>query len=147
MIISVSFFQQDIFLVCFSVISRTSLQNVKGKWFPEIRHYCPDAPIILVATKTDLRDNEKQKSIPSSEVRVIISVQNAHIGIKLIDTLFFLLIETLVFILGKSFSRRAQGCQLFGMFCSHRRWNKGCFRSGYQSRSCSKAKRKKKASL
>ena len=75
------FFQQDIFLVCFSVISRTSLQNVKGKWFPEIRHYCPDAPIILVATKTDLRDNEKQKSIPSSEVRMIISASNAFVEI------------------------------------------------------------------
>ena len=77
MITIFSLLQQDIFLVCFSVISRTSLQNVKGKWFPEIRHYCPDAPIILVATKTDLRDDEKQKSIPSSEVRMMISAENA----------------------------------------------------------------------
>ena len=73
MITIFSLLQQDIFLVCFSVISRTSLQNVKGKWFPEIRHYCPDAPIILVATKTDLRDDEKQKSIPSSEVRITLN--------------------------------------------------------------------------
>ena len=42
--------------------------NVKSKWFPEIRHYCPNTPIILVATKTDLRGAEK-KMISAIEVK------------------------------------------------------------------------------
>ena len=29
--------------------------NIKDKWYPEIRQHCPDAPIILVGMKEDLR--------------------------------------------------------------------------------------------
>ncbi|XP_033633728.1 cell division control protein 42 homolog [Asterias rubens] len=45
----------DVFLVCFSVNSATSLANVREVWVPEIRHYCPHAPFLLVGLKTDLR--------------------------------------------------------------------------------------------
>ena len=31
---------------------------MKTKWVPEIRHHCPQAPILLVGTKMDLRSNE-----------------------------------------------------------------------------------------
>ena len=62
---------QNIFLMCFAVNLRNSFQNIKSKWFPEIRHYCPNTPIILVATKTDLRDDEKHKNVvASSEVKI-----------------------------------------------------------------------------
>ncbi len=50
---------QDVFLVCFSVVNPTSLKNVKEKWVPEVRHHCPRAHIILVGTKTDLRQDKK----------------------------------------------------------------------------------------
>ena len=46
------------FLVCFSVVSPTSFENVANKWAPEINHHCPDVPKILVGTKLDLRDYE-----------------------------------------------------------------------------------------
>ena len=55
--------------MCYSVDSKSSLANVKAKWFPEIRHYCPNTPIILVATKTDLRGDEK-KMISANEVKI-----------------------------------------------------------------------------
>jgi Ras-related C3 botulinum toxin substrate 1 len=45
----------DVFLVCFSVVSPTSYENVSAKWIPELRHHAPSVPIILVGTKTDLR--------------------------------------------------------------------------------------------
>ena len=32
-----SYPQTDVFLVCFSIISRASLENIKTKWVPEIR--------------------------------------------------------------------------------------------------------------
>ena len=43
------------------------------QWEPEIRHHCPDVPILLVGTKTDLRDtkdknNHAKEMLPSSEV-------------------------------------------------------------------------------
>ena len=44
-----------IFLVCFSVVSATSYENVRTKWFPEIRSHAPGVPCILVGTKEDLR--------------------------------------------------------------------------------------------
>ena len=34
----------------------SSLENVYHKWYPEIRHFCPNTPIILVGNKVDLRD-------------------------------------------------------------------------------------------
>lgn len=47
----------DIFLVAFSLVRPTSLENVSLQWIPEVRHYCPDTPLILVGTQKDLRDN------------------------------------------------------------------------------------------
>jgi len=52
-----SYPQTDVFLVCFSLISPSSYENVKTKWIPEITHHCPDAPVLLIGTKLDLRDN------------------------------------------------------------------------------------------
>jgi len=45
----------NVVVVCFSVDSRTSYDNVELKWMPEVRHFCPNARVVLVATKTDLR--------------------------------------------------------------------------------------------
>ncbi|GFN90335.1 ras-related c3 botulinum toxin substrate 3 [Plakobranchus ocellatus] len=49
--------QTDVFLVCFSLVSPASFENVRTKWFPEVRHYCPNIPIILVGNKSDVRDD------------------------------------------------------------------------------------------
>jgi small GTP-binding protein len=55
-----SYPQTDVFLVCFSVISPSSFENVKTKWYPEISHHAPGVPFLLVGTKIDLRDDEDQ---------------------------------------------------------------------------------------
>lgn len=31
---------------------------VSVQWYPEVRHHCPNTPIILVGTKLDLRDDK-----------------------------------------------------------------------------------------
>jgi cell division control protein 42 len=53
--------QTNVFLVCFSVASVASFENVREKWLPEIRHHCPEVPFILVGTKTDLRDSQQAR--------------------------------------------------------------------------------------
>ncbi|CAG2179906.1 unnamed protein product [Oppiella nova] len=54
-----SYPQTDVFLICYSVDNPSSFENVRIKWYPEVRHHCPDKPIILVGTKLDLRDDPK----------------------------------------------------------------------------------------
>ncbi|TMW66689.1 hypothetical protein Poli38472_014001 [Pythium oligandrum] len=54
-----SYPQTDVFLICFSVVSRASFENVKSKWRPEINHHAPGVPFILVGTKLDLREDEE----------------------------------------------------------------------------------------
>lgn len=49
----------DVFLAMFSVVNPSSFHNVQDKWLPEVRHHCPDVPIILVGTKIDLRENSE----------------------------------------------------------------------------------------
>ncbi|KAF9919317.1 Rho GTPase protein rac1 [Lobosporangium transversale] len=53
-----SYPQTDIFLICFSLVSPPSFENVNTKWAPEIKHHAPNVPTILVGTKLDLREDK-----------------------------------------------------------------------------------------
>lgn len=35
-----------------------SIENIPEKWTPEVKHFCPNVPIILVGNKKDLRNDE-----------------------------------------------------------------------------------------
>ena len=52
-----SYANANVFLVCFSVVNPVSFENVTTKWYPEVIHFCPDVPQILVGTKLDLRND------------------------------------------------------------------------------------------
>ncbi|XP_050236615.1 rac-like GTP-binding protein RAC2 isoform X3 [Mercurialis annua] len=60
----------DVFILAFSLISRPSYENIsKKKWVPELRHYAPSIPIILVGTKLDLRENRQfQMDYPGASI-------------------------------------------------------------------------------
>jgi len=69
-----SYPQTDVFLVCFSVTSPASFENVREKWFPEVHHHCPGVPCLIVGTQVDLRDDPqvrdklaKQRMTPVSK--------------------------------------------------------------------------------
>lgn len=51
------------FLVCFSLANSASADNVRNKWYPEVKFYCPTTPIILVGTKMDLTTIVTKKTI------------------------------------------------------------------------------------
>lgn len=54
----------DVILMCFSIDSPDSLENIPEKWTPEVRHFCPSVPIILVGNKKDLRhDNSTLREL------------------------------------------------------------------------------------
>ncbi|BHF71639.1 hypothetical protein SprV_0401469900 [Sparganum proliferum] len=46
---------KHVFLICFSIANKNTLRNAKRIWLKEIRQQAPDAPVILVGTKGDLR--------------------------------------------------------------------------------------------
>jgi small GTP-binding protein len=56
---NLSYPKTDVFLICFSLVDHESFENVCERWHKEIRHYCPNTPIILVGTKLDLRGDKK----------------------------------------------------------------------------------------
>jgi len=45
------------FYYVFSVISPSSFENIKLRWYPELQHHCPGTPCLLVGTKIDLRED------------------------------------------------------------------------------------------
>ncbi|KAG4075261.1 hypothetical protein HA402_003052 [Bradysia odoriphaga] len=47
--------RSDVVLLCFSIANPVSLRNCRAMWYPEIRKFCPDVPVILVGCKNDLR--------------------------------------------------------------------------------------------
>ncbi|KAJ3189534.1 GTP-binding protein Rho1 [Irineochytrium annulatum] len=47
----------DLWIVCFSVEDRHSLFSVTERWVPEVRYFNNTIPLILVACKTDLRED------------------------------------------------------------------------------------------
>lgn len=66
----------DVILMCFSIDSPDSLENIPEKWVPEVKHFCPNVPIVLVGNKKDLRGDDytvrelaraKQTPVPMSE--------------------------------------------------------------------------------
>ncbi|KAK1862660.1 hypothetical protein I4F81_005228 [Pyropia yezoensis] len=52
---ALSYHETDVFLLCFSLVHRASLENVTSSWAPELRRASPASTLILVGTKADLR--------------------------------------------------------------------------------------------
>jgi len=76
----------DVILMCFSIDSPDSLENIPEKWNPEVKHFCPNVPIILVGNKKDLRNEPntirelakmKQEPVKPEEGRAMAEKINA----------------------------------------------------------------------
>ncbi|KAG8904076.1 Rho GTPase [Tulasnella sp. 403] len=62
-----SYPESDVILIVFSVDFPISLDNVTDKWYPEVSHFCPTTPLILVGTKTDLRADDHTRRMLSAQ--------------------------------------------------------------------------------
>ncbi|KAH6564158.1 hypothetical protein BASA50_006849 [Batrachochytrium salamandrivorans] len=74
-------------VICFSVDSQQSFEQVLEKWVPEVRFFCANCPISLLATKSDLRSdsvvagqlaNLGLSPITSDQGSQLATVINAH---------------------------------------------------------------------
>ncbi|KAG8910441.1 GTP-binding protein Rho1 [Tulasnella sp. 419] len=54
-----SYPDSHVVLICFSVDSPDSLDNVQEKWISEVTHFCHNIPIVLVGCKKDLRHDPR----------------------------------------------------------------------------------------
>ena len=81
----------DAIVLCFSIDSPDSLENIQQKWLPELRHFCPKVPIILVGTKKDLRNDATtkrnlmkygQEPVSSEQGRMMANFIGAHAYIE-----------------------------------------------------------------
>jgi len=59
---SLSYDNTHAVMLCFSVESQQSLENIESKWKQEIEENCPGVKIVLVALKCDLREEEEEKA-------------------------------------------------------------------------------------
>ncbi|KAF7977307.1 hypothetical protein HWV62_4289 [Athelia sp. TMB] len=73
-----SYSDLHVILLCIAIDLPSSLSNVEEKWMPELRHFCPHMPIILVGCKQDLRDDpatiaelSKVKQAPVTTAEII----------------------------------------------------------------------------
>ncbi|KAF4947584.1 hypothetical protein FGADI_10315 [Fusarium gaditjirri] len=67
-----SYRDTDVVLVCFSIASPDSLDNVVEKWTPEMEHHMPNVPRLLVGLKKDLRkDPETIKALNKASSRPV----------------------------------------------------------------------------
>lgn len=102
----------DVILMCFSIDSPDSLgewallhvpspssltfnllfsaENIPEKWTPEVKHFCPNVPIILVGNKKDLRNDEhtrrelfKMKQVRNAMPQMCLTFQNCELSLKL----------------------------------------------------------------
>ena len=95
-----SYPQTDVFLLCFGV-DTDDFECIKTRWYPELHHYCPNVPVILVATKTDLRDNDrisdtitaKQGRKMAEEIRAMYYMETSSLRNEGLNELFQLVTD------------------------------------------------------
>ncbi|KDE06558.1 hypothetical protein MVLG_03205 [Microbotryum lychnidis-dioicae p1A1 Lamole] len=64
-----SYPESHVIFICFSCDYPPSLENVEDKWAPEVSHFCEGVPIILIATKMDLRSDQHARDLLAAQGR------------------------------------------------------------------------------
>ncbi|CAF3375860.1 unnamed protein product [Rotaria sp. Silwood2] len=82
MIVSVHYL--TMFSLFASLVNLASFENVRKKWYPEVKHHCPHTPIILVGTKLDLRnDTSVIEKLRQQKLAPITSLQGEEMRKKI----------------------------------------------------------------
>jgi len=80
-----SYANANVFLICFAVVNPISYDNISYKWHPEVMHFCPDTPLVLVGTKVDLRKDEAfvEKNLRANNLAPISTAQGQELAKKI----------------------------------------------------------------
>eukprot|EP01088_Endostelium_zonatum_P019662 TRINITY_DN6904_c0_g1_i1.p1 TRINITY_DN6904_c0_g1~~TRINITY_DN6904_c0_g1_i1.p1 ORF type:complete len:157 (+),score=17.52 TRINITY_DN6904_c0_g1_i1:103-573(+) len=54
---AISYSSCDLFILCFSIASPPTFENIFRRWYLELAQICPHVPLVLVGCKSDLRNN------------------------------------------------------------------------------------------
>lgn len=57
----------DVIIVSYSSVDRESFENAKSVWVPEVRKLHKKKPIVLVATQSDIRDENNTDHVSDTE--------------------------------------------------------------------------------
>ena len=80
----------DVCMICFSVTSPASFENIREKWVHEFNYYCPDTPFVLVGTQVDLRtDNSTLEKLMKNHQQPITSKQGEQLARELKASKYF----------------------------------------------------------
>lgn len=96
-----SYTNADLLMVCYAINDGDSLQHVEDRWFPEVKHFCYDTPIMLVGLKSDLYNdvgigNNKRNALLDAEkvdkkaesLGAVLHMQCSAKTLKNVDDLF-----------------------------------------------------------
>lgn len=76
--------QTDCFIIVVSIGHPHSLEAARDKWWPEITHYCPSVPFILVGTNLDMRsDTEALERLKSRGESPVTAAQGRKLAVLL----------------------------------------------------------------
>uniref|UniRef100_A0A8C5YY51 Uncharacterized protein n=1 Tax=Marmota marmota marmota TaxID=9994 RepID=A0A8C5YY51_MARMA len=60
-----SYLDTDVILMCISIDSPDSLENIPEKWILEVKHFCPNVPIILHTRRELAKMKQSSLFLPS----------------------------------------------------------------------------------
>lgn len=110
-------------------------ENIPEKWTPEVKHFCPNVPIILVGNKKDLRNDEHTRRELAKMKQVIILNQRNYLLV--VKNVF--LNSLLPFLSGTSETRgwaghgqQDQCLWIHGVLCKDKGWCERSVRDGDQ---------------
>ncbi|XP_063932816.1 ras-like GTP-binding protein RHO [Zophobas morio] len=82
--------ETDVVLICFSVAWPDSFENVRVNWWPEVKHFWPNVPILLIGTKSDLRENKKKLAMLEKMGKKPVAREDAEALAKRIEAVTYL---------------------------------------------------------
>jgi len=78
---TLSYHNANVFLVCAAVDNRTSFENIKTKWIPELTKSSQGsrAPLVIIGTKSDLRNDRELAAnlVPRGDIEAVVKAVGA----------------------------------------------------------------------
>ncbi|KAG4932705.1 hypothetical protein JHK87_046707 [Glycine soja] len=102
----------DVFVLAFSLVSHASYENVLKKWVPELQHFAPGVPVVLVGTKLDLRE-DKHYLADHPGLAPVTSEQGEELR-KLVGATYYIECSSKTQQLGKKLNQYVKGPYYYG---------------------------------